>query len=205
MPHWPQPGLLPRDPARGAKVEKICFFGDPSNLAPGLRTPEWRQKLLGTTGASFDLRSAENWHDYHDVDAVVAVRGFGKGSQPHKPATKLYNAWLAGVPFIGGRDSAYRAEAMPGTEYLVAGSPDEVIDLVLRLRNSPEWRAEIVARGRKRAEELDKQKLTGRWSILLDSMTRRRGEKSRKTNMRLAAERVVKAALYKADSLRRRD
>ena len=205
MPHWPQPGLVPRDPARGVNMERVCFFGDPTNLASGLRDPQWQEKLFATTGANFELRGAQRWHDYHDVDAVVAVRGFGGANQPHKPATKLYNAWLAGVPFIGGNDSAYRAEATPGTDYLVADSPDEVIDLVLRLRNSPEWRAKIVACGRKRAEELNKQKLTRRWNALLQSMEQRRREKLRKTNVRLAAERVIKAALYKADSLRRRD
>lgn len=205
MPHWPQPGLVPRDPARGGKMENVCFFGDPKNLAAGLRAPEWRRKLLETTGAHFEERGAESWHDYHEVDAVVAVRGFGKANQPHKPATKLYNAWLAGVPFIGGNDSAYRAEATPGADYLVAGSPDEVIDLVLKMRSSPEWRADLVAHGRKRAEESGGQKLTERWSTLLDFTGQRREKKLRKTKLCLAAERRCKAALYKADSLRRRD
>jgi len=205
MPHWPQPGLVPRDPMRGAKMERVCFFGDPKNLAAELRTPEWRQKLLAKTGAHFELRGAENWHDYHDVDAAVAVRGFGDAHQPHKPATKLHNAWLAGVPFIGGNDSAYRAEATPGADYLVAGSPDEVIDLVLKMRNSPEWCADIVARGRKLAGESGGQKLTERWSTLLESMAQRREKKLRKTKLRRAAEHRLKAALYKADSLRRRD
>jgi hypothetical protein len=205
MPHWPQPGLVPRDPARGTKMERLCFFGDPKNLAAGLRAPEWQQKLLETTGAHFEQRGAERWHDYHDVDAVVAVRGFGNANQPHKPATKLYNAWLAGVPFIGGNDSAYRAEAAPDTDYLMAGSPDEVIDLVLKMRNSPEWRSKITTRGRKRSEEVGGRKLTQRWSTLLDFMAQQREKKMRKTKWRLASERVFKVTLYKADSLRRRD
>ena len=205
IPHWPQPGIVPRDRTRGAKMERVCFFGDPKNLAARLRAPEWRRKLLETTGAHFEQRGAESWHDYHDVDAVVAVRGFGKANQPHKPATKLYNAWLAGVPFIGGNDSAYRAEATPGTDYLVAGSPDEVIDLVLKMRSSPEWRAKIVASGLDRSEALGSRELARRWVTLLESMARRRKNKLRKTKLRLASERRVKAALYKADSLRRRD
>ena len=155
--------------------------------------------------AAFQTLLGMKREDSPDVDAVVAVRGFGKSNQPHKPATKLYNAWLAGVPFIGGNDSAYRAEATPGTDYLVAGSPDEVIDLVLKMRNSPEWRAKIVANGRTRSEEVGSHKLARSWGTLLDFMAQQREKKLRKTELRLASERRFKAALYKADSLRRRD
>jgi hypothetical protein len=205
MPHWPQPGLVPRDPARGEKLETVCFFGDPENLAAELRGSEWQRKFSETTGARFGLRGAERWHDYSDVDAVVAVRRFGSGNQPHKPATKLYNAWLAGVPFIAGNDSAYRAEGTPGSDYLTAGSPGEVIARVLELRNPQERRGEIVARGRKRAEELGAAQLTARWRRLLESMAPQWDKKLRKTNLRLAAERGLGAMLCKADSLRKRD
>lgn len=205
MPHWPQPGLVPRDASRGAKLENVCFFGDAKNLAPELRDSAWQRKLLEATGARFEIRGAERWHDYHDVDAVVAVRNFGSGAQPHKPATKLYNAWLAGVPFIAGNDSAYRAEGNPGGDYLTAGSPDEVIARFLELRDAPQRRAEIVTRGRKRSEEFETAKLTARWKAMLDSMAWRREGKRRKSDWRLIAERWGKAAFYRADSLRRRD
>jgi len=205
MPHWPQPGLVPRDPARGTKLENVCFFGDPKNLAPELRGAEWQRGFFETTGARFEVRGAERWHDYSDVDAVVAVRRFGSGNQPHKPATKLYNAWLAGVPFIAGNDSAYRAEGTPGHDHLTAVSPGEVIARVLELRSSPERREEVVARGRKKAEELGTAQLTARWRRLLESTAAQRAEKMHKTNLRLAAERGLRAILHKADSLRQRD
>ena len=47
---------------------------------------------------------------------MVAIRGFGRSSYVHKPATKLYNAWLAGVPFIGGMDSP-TADGEPGRDF----------------------------------------------------------------------------------------
>lgn len=205
MPHWPQPGLAPRDPGRGTKLENVCFFGDPKNLAPELRGAEWQRRFFETTSARFEVRAAERWHDYSDVDVVVAVRRFGSGNQPHKPATKLYNAWLAGVPFIAGNDSAYRAEGTRGHDHLTAASPGEVIARVLELRSSPERREEIVACGRKKAEALDTAQLTARWRRLLDSMAPQREKKLRKTNLRLAAERRLRAVFYKADSLRQRD
>jgi len=205
VPHWPQPGLVPRDPARGAKLENVCFFGDPQNLAAELRDSAWRRKFSETTGARFEVRGAERWHDYREVDAVVAVRRFGSGHQPHKPATKLYNAWLAGVPFIAGNDSAYRAEGTPGGDYLTTSSPGEVITRVLELRNLPERREEIVECGRKKAGELGTAQLESRWRTLLDSMAPQREKKLHKTKLRLAAERGLRTMLCKADSLRRRD
>jgi len=205
LPHWPQPGLVRRDPARGAKMENVCFFGDPKNLAAELRNSEWQRKFAEATGARFEVRGAERWQDYSDVDAVVAVRRFGSGNQPHKPATKLYNAWLAGAPFIAGNDSAYRAEGTPGRDYLTVASPGEVIAHITKLRSSPERRAEIVAFGWKRAEEFGTAQLTARWGRLLESMAPQREKKLHKTNLRLAAERGLKAILCQADSLRQRD
>ncbi|MGA1123519.1 MAG: glycosyltransferase family protein [Chthoniobacterales bacterium] len=205
MPHWPQPGLRSRNPLRGATMENVCFFGDPKNLAGELRNQTWQQKLFSASGARFELRGVESWHDYREVDAVVAVRGFAAARQPHKPATKLYNAWLAEVPFIGGADSAYRSEASPGIDYLLASSPDEVIDLVVKLRDEPEWREKIVERGRQRAEHLHRERLTERWRKLLSAMEDRRAKKIRKTKLRLAVGHLVKEVLYRADSLRRRD
>lgn len=120
MPHWTQPGLLTRDPVRGNTFERVAFYGTKSNLAPELQTPEWAEHLLHTVGCTFDIRSAEHWHDCHDVDVVLAVRTFGRQRQLHKPATKLYNAWRAGIPFIGGRDSAFAADGNPGRDYLIA-------------------------------------------------------------------------------------
>ena len=43
--HWPQPGLLARDPGRGTRVERVVFKGFRANLHPGLAAPEWRQAL----------------------------------------------------------------------------------------------------------------------------------------------------------------
>lgn len=205
FPHWPQPGIVPRDPARGAKLENVCFFGDPANLAPKIKDKAWQQRLRESTGARFEMRAANRWHDYHDVDVVIAVRGFGKGRQPHKPATKLYNAWLAGVPFIAGSDSAYRTEGIPGTDYLMAKSADHVIELVQNLRDDALLRERLTAEGRHRAETLQPEAMIARWRKFLDLCVEQSERKIRKSAARSAAEYRLKQALFFADSLRHRD
>lgn len=167
MPLWPQPGLQPRSEARGAKFERVAFYGHEPNLAPELRDEKWRQRMHAETGADFEIRGAGRWDDYRDVDAVVAIRDFRGGRQLHKPSTKLYNAWLAGVPFIGGTDSSYAADGHPGEDYLVARSPEEVIRHLGRLARDPALAGRLVDRGRESVLAFTPQAITGRWLQLL--------------------------------------
>ena len=168
QPHWPQPGLVPRDGGRGAKFRRVAFFGTRNNLAEEMQDPAWAEGLARETGCVFEVRGAERWHDYSDVDAVIAVRDFRGRRQLHKPATKLYNAWLAGVPFIGGSDSAYAAEGSPGRDYLVARTADEVLSQLQRLKNDPAFRASLVAHGNAKAGGYTVETITARWRKLVE-------------------------------------
>ena len=167
MPHWPNPGLVPRDASRGDLFERICFYGDSSNLAAELSSAAWRAELQKATGAELEIRASDRWHDYSDTDAVLAVRSFSTGRLLHKPATKLYNAWLAGVPFVGGMDSAYAGDGTPGANYLKASSPQEVIDCLSILKHSPERRRELVGQGKRMAAEFSAEAICSRWIKLL--------------------------------------
>lgn len=168
MPHWPQPNLLPRDGARGDTFRRVCYFGDESNLAPELRAPAWREALSQTTGAELEIRGAALWHDYRDVDAVIAVRDFAGGRQLHKPGTKLYNAWLASVPFIGGMDSAYAADGRPGTDYLVARSAAEALDHLQAIARDAVLRNNLVQAGNERARHFSPEAMLQKWRHLLE-------------------------------------
>lgn len=168
MTHWPQPGLVRRDKARGTKFERVAFFGTKQNLAPELRHPAWLESMGRATGCAFEIRGAERWHDYSDVDAVVAARDFRGGRQLHKPATKLYNAWLAGVPFIGGTDSACAAEGNAGRDYLVARSPDEVIAHLEKLKSDEALRRSLVEQGNRRAANYTVEATTALWRKLIE-------------------------------------
>lgn len=204
MPHWPQPGLIERDAQRGTKLERIAFFGTRDNLAAELQDAKWQSELARGTGAKIEIRGADKWHDYNDVDAVVAIRDFRGGRQLHKPATKLYNAWLAGVPFIGGTDCAYAAEGNAGHDYLVARSPDEVISHLEKLKRDEAFRCSLVGEGKKKAAGYTAESITARWQKLIEetipAMARARAGKARWSNfgadtfMRLvlAADRIFR-------------
>ena len=166
IPHWPQPDLVPRQKERGGKFERVAFFGDTRNLAPELLSPAWQAEMQRATGALFEIRGAEDWHDYSDVDAVVAVRDFSGKQLLNKPSTKLYNAWIAGVPFIGGTDSAYSADGKAGRDYLVARTPAEVLGHLSELSRSPERRAELVSAGRRKAAQFKEEAIARRWRQL---------------------------------------
>lgn len=167
MPLWPHPNLIPRDPARLDRFENVCFFGESSNLARELADSRWQRKLRDELGLNFLVSGADRWHDYSDADCVVAVRGFGRSAYIHKPATKLYNAWLAGVPFIGGMDSAYAADGEPGRDFLQASTMDELFARIRQLRDRPALREQLVAAGRISARNFSFEATRDRWKRLL--------------------------------------
>jgi hypothetical protein len=167
MPLWPHPNLLARDPARLDRFENVCFFGERSNLAPELADPRWQDKLRNELGLNFIIRGADRWHDYQEADCVVAIRGFGRSRYVHKPATKLYNAWLAGVPFIGGMDSAYASNGVPGRDFLQAATPGELFGHLRRLQEDLSLRKQLVAAGAISGRNFSFDATLERWQRLL--------------------------------------
>jgi len=167
IPHWPQRGLIPRHPNRGLRFENVVFFGEPKNLAPELRSKEWQERLSQELGISFYLQGNQGWHDYSNVDAVIAIRSFSPSRHLNKPATKLYNAWHAGVPFIGGVDSAYAADGRPGVDYLVATSLEEVFTHLQQLKDSPTLRSRLVQEGSCSAKNFTHEVILQHWKKLV--------------------------------------
>ncbi|MEO0759322.1 MAG: hypothetical protein AAFY78_20890 [Cyanobacteria bacterium J06648_16] len=179
IPHWPQPGLLPRLTARGDRFETIAFLGHRNSLATALQSPEWQAQLraLGLRWRSSISQNAWNdyatldnrWHDYREVDAVVAVRSF----EPrvcwqtqqfrNKPATKLYNAWLAGVPAVLGVEQAYRAERQTVLDYLEVDSQAKLLATLQRLRDDRELRLAMMAQAQQRATDYTPDAVTQHW------------------------------------------
>lgn len=166
MPFWPQPGLIPRNAGREDKFENIAFFGISYNLAPELRGEAWKQQV-----ANLNLNWSivkERWHDYSEVDAIVAARSFdSQNDYSWKPATKLYNAWRAGVPAILTPESAFRGEIKSELDYIEVSSPEDVLAALKRLRDDLDFRRSIVENGKLRAQEIDPQNLVERWKSFL--------------------------------------
>lgn len=169
MPHWPHPNLLPRDSARGDRFETLGFFGDAENLAPELHDAGWQARLLDQTGITLRVVGAKEWHDYREIDCVLAVREFGNRAFLRKPATKMYNAWLARVPFVGGRDSAYCGDASRGGNISPWYSLVELNVQLNRLRTDLRFRKELVTAGLRKSKQFDRSAILERWRELIEN------------------------------------
>lgn len=173
--HWPQPGLLPRDPTRGATLRNVAYFGMFKQLPPALQSPEWAQRLrpLGldwlTPGgaAPGDPLDQRRINDYRTADVVVALRDPRRTIADHKPPTKLLNAWLAGVPAIVGPESAYRALRTDALDFIEASDADAVLAALRRLQADPELYAAMCRRAQARATEVTPAAIAERWRQLL--------------------------------------
>lgn len=167
IPHWPQPFLIPRDSKRGERFETVCFMGDPQNIAPELCSKEWHLRLEKELGLHFICRDFDRWHDFSDVDCVVAIRDFSGSHFCYKPAHKLHNAWLAGVPFIGGRDSAFVGDGHPGHDYLVATSAEEVFLNLKQLKENVTFRSTLVQNGHRSGVAFTREAVLQSWKRLV--------------------------------------
>jgi hypothetical protein len=176
VPLWPQPGLIPRDPARGTRVENVAFKGYVGNLMPELRSEafasfmaqhglRWQLDTVADRDTSQPVQAA--WHDYRDVDVVLALRPGGEREHTHKPATKLYNSWLAGVPAILSPDYAFRELRRGPLDYLEVRSVAEAEDALRRLQSDAGLYAAMVDNGRVRGAEFTADALARRWEALL--------------------------------------
>jgi hypothetical protein len=169
MPHWPQPNLIPRNPARADRFETLAYLGDLENLASEIKSENFQKELRSRTGIQIEIRNPDRWHDYSDVDAVIGIRDFSKARHLHKPATKLYNAWIAGVPFITGHDSACAAEGKNQVDYLHTESPADLLNCIELLKNDISLRRRIVAEGEKKSASRNRNAVRGLWLDLLGS------------------------------------
>lgn len=167
IPHWPQPGLIPRAKDRGSKFQNLCFFGEPQNLIQEFKSRTWTDQLQ-ELGINWNLKTTfREWHDYSDVDGILAVRDFAKKDFKRKPATKLYNAWHAGVPAILGSESAYRFERQSEFDFLEVTSLDETIEAVKKLKDNDDLRHMIIENGFRRAQETSRDTLVQQWQKLI--------------------------------------
>jgi hypothetical protein len=177
IPYWPQPGLIARDPARGDRISRAAFKGFDNNLHPSLRGGEWAEFLRshGIEWVTDSMSHAESestgvpvgWHDYREVDLVVALRPDAADQHSGKPATKLYNAWLAGAPALLGPEYAYRELRRSELDYFeITGLQDAKTAVLKLLADPPLYRA-MVANGLVRGREFTVDAITKRWIDLL--------------------------------------
>ncbi|MGG6263566.1 hypothetical protein ACQ4M3_16345 [Leptolyngbya sp. AN03gr2] len=167
--HWSQPGLIQRDRNRGDRFENIAYVGRAHNLAAELRTEDWEAELRSMGLNWRTIADPEQWHDYSQIDAIVAIWSFDQQGHPSKPTSKLHNAWMAGVPAIVGQDSAFRQEWKSDLDYLKASSPAEVLTALKQLRDDSTFRQQMIDNGKLRSTEIDAPAVLKRWLEVLNN------------------------------------
>lgn len=173
VPHWPQPGLRPRDPGRGEALRRVAFFGDASeNLAAGFNTPAFAEALRarGLEWCVVGKDRSHEWGDYREVDLVLAVRPAVPAFTALKPASKLVNAWLAGVPALLGPEPAFRDLRQGDDDYLEVETPEQALAAIDRLRTEAGLYRRLVENGTRRAAAFSEDAVAARWWSLLESL-----------------------------------
>lgn len=150
VPHWPQPGLIPRSTERNSLVH-AGFFGVKQHL---YKDEQWWKEACAKHDIKFSVRQSNQWHDYSDIDIAIGVRKMTRKKFHEKPPTKLFNAWLAQVIFIGGVDSAYTQTGDPDHNYLMVENEKALDNSFKRLRQNPSLGKSLIEAGRQRVTTL---------------------------------------------------
>ncbi|WP_066558270.1 hypothetical protein [Croceicoccus bisphenolivorans] len=157
---WPQSGIIPRAAPAG-RMKRIGYLGQ---LSRNLVWDEqrWRE-FLAPLGVEFCAYPPDRWHDYSNLDAVIAIRTFGEHKWRGKPPSKLVNAWIGRVPCIAGSDSAFLQIGTPGIDFLRATTPEGIRDAVARLVQEPGLAERIIAAGNVHLPSFSREAIMKTW------------------------------------------
>ena len=171
--HFPQPGLIGRRHERGTIIEKVSFKGHLAGLDVAFRSEAFRNRLreIGVE-LEVDARNKDtqvhNWSDYSDTDIVLAVRNLTNYDAGIKPASKLVNAWRAGVPALLGPEPAFENLRKTSLDFIAVRTPDEALIAIKRLKDDPITYSAMVENGIRRGEEFSEERIIGDWLDALE-------------------------------------
>lgn len=166
MPHYAQPGLIPRAAARGTQVARVGYFGLTANLREDFRDERFLS-ALDAMEITLDMRET-GVHDFSEIDVVLAVRPGTRYDIDLKPPSKLINAWLAGCPAILGVESGYEQLRQSELDYICVDSPAGALAALDLLQRSPSLYAAMVENGRRRGLKYTREQTTAQWVAFLE-------------------------------------
>jgi len=166
IPLWPQPGLVARDPSRGSRILRVAYHGR-TGSAPAWFTDRAFLRAMARRGMQFAVET-RRWEDYSAVDVAVAAREESPSLLATKPATKVYNAWLAGVPLLAAPEPAYVELRRSSLDFIEIGSAADVLRAVDALRADPALYEAMAASGRERGREYSVDAIRARWLAFLE-------------------------------------
>lgn len=166
IPHWPQPGLIEREPSRGNTIENISFFGKACHLKKEFLQQPFKD-ALAKHACKLKVHE-DDWRDYSKTDLVIAIRGGHRFYLDFKPASKLVNAWKAGCPILVNREAGYRELRQSELDFFEVDSPEEVISRIKYLKDNPEFYHAMRMNGKKRAVSFACEAITNQWILTLE-------------------------------------
>lgn len=177
IPLWPQPDLVERRSDREGKLTNVSYVGRIEHLASDLRREEWAELLRTEMGIEWSVKGElTQWHDYSDVDVIVAIRRFQDDPELNydttddvrmKPSSKLTNAWLAGVPAILGPEPSYQRLRKNSLDFIEVDSKETLFAALWCLKQNSDLQEQMIANGKLRAKQFSVDALQAQWKKLI--------------------------------------
>ncbi len=152
----------------------MTYKGREYNLAHWFRTTAFAEELA-RLGVRFQINGIASeeadakvaWNDYSACDLALAARNLTEVDALAKPASKLVNAWQAGVPALLGPEPAFRRLRRSELDYIEVVLPEDVIAAVARLKDNPSLYRAMIKNGSERAKDFSTERIIGRWVDVL--------------------------------------
>lgn len=165
IPHWIQPGLIKRNPERTG-VKRVAYSGQTFNKNLAGTEETWK-RILDPYGIEFVALSNDSWHNLSTIDVLIGIRSFDSNPYNNKPPSKLFNAWHAEIPFIGGHDSAYKQVGSPDEDYLLVKTQTDALTAILKLQDDANLYNKLVDNGKQKALLYNQETITKIWEDTL--------------------------------------
>lgn len=166
MPHWPQPGLRKRSAQRKHKIKVCAYAGKPHHI---IDSPQTWTDALRERGIEFRMLDVHQRGNLDDIDCLLGIRKLREKNRYYfnKPPSKLVNAWLAEIPFIGGNDSAYSQVGCPGKDYLIADNMEQALRHIDDLKKMPDLFFSLIENGKNKSRDFTREAISLRWLNLI--------------------------------------
>jgi hypothetical protein len=140
---------------------------------------------------------------------MLAVRNLTVRDAQVKPASKLLNAWHAGVPAMVGPEPAFHCLRRSEFDYIEVRTPADALAAIDRLLAEPQRYQAMIEQAARRSPEFNEDATAARWMTLLhaaaDRMPRWRSLPRPVRAARLAGRAVLQKFYdYRADYNRTR-
>lgn len=180
VPPFPQRGLIRREKWNGNRIKNLEIKCNPENIPDNLEILISEVNALDSaiTLNVDSPKSADgsdnNWNDFSDVDLSLIMRPVGQNTESNvrKPPTRLINAWVAGTIPVVDPLPAYTELIRDGIDGFIVDSPKQVVAVVKRLVENPDYCEEVFENCRRRGEEYQVDEIVEIWEQLISNIAK---------------------------------